>query len=181
MIYLFTILLIVILKFLINIRKFFLCKKYLQYFFDWLNEDCKVNLSEAQPIVKRLVDEAGYADIRVPHVQSMGYGKLASYEANPFNAFPSRLKSVASVIISILSSSKGVYRQRAFESFNPLFWIEFIVFLPKNIFSYIGLSNKGTTVKVSNIIWWMTCTIIIPVVLSTYNDELTRIVRNIFN
>jgi hypothetical protein len=164
-----------------NIRKYFLCKKYLNLFYDWIKEECKVNLVEKQSLVKKLVGDAGYGDMRVPHTELAGYGKIAAFEVNPIDAFPNRYEHIAHGIISSISQSKGVYKQRAIESFDPLFWLEFIIYFPKNILAYLGLSKNSMTAKLLNLIWWILGTVLTTMVLNAYSPELSNIIRKIFN
>lgn len=171
---------IVLVKFILNIRKFFLCKRYLNQFEDWLNNECNISLVEKQPIIKKLVEDAGYGKGLVHHTATLGHGYIAPYKVNPMDAFPNRYQHIAMGIFSNISSAIGVYKQRAFESFSPIFWIEFLIYLPKNILNYLGI-ERLPVIKVFNLLWWILGTIMIPILLSTYETQLTGYVKEMVN
>ena len=60
---------------------------------------------------------------------------------------------------TILTRAKGYYKVEALKSFNPLFWIEFIVFLPRELFKYFGfdINSKSISIisKIIQIVYWL--------------------------
>ncbi|MED3550151.1 hypothetical protein [Cytobacillus praedii] len=178
MVFILAFIIVIILKFILNIRKYFQCEKYISLFEDWIVKECKINLVEKRSIVKKLVSDAGYGNSRVPYVKEMGYGQLARLEVNPIDSFPNR--EMARGILNNLSASKGLYKQRALEAFNPIFWIEFVIFLPKSIFSYLGVESTGFIVKISNLIWWLLGTVLTTMILNAFSPELSEFIRSIF-
>lgn len=67
-------------------------------------------------------------------------------------------------------------------SINPLYWIDLILFLPKTLLSYLGISSKTSGYKICNVlltfIWW-----VFGVFLVYYKPQLQQflieLVRNI--
>ncbi len=61
--------------------------------------------------------------------------------------------------IEIIKRAKGFYKIQALKCFNPLFWIEFIVFLPKELFGYFGVDEEAKVssilIRIFQIIYWM--------------------------
>lgn len=61
--------------------------------------------------------------------------------------------------------AEGVYRQRMFDSLNPVYWIELIIYAPKKLLTYLGFDETKILFKTCNIlltfIWWSIMSIII--------------------
>ena len=51
-------------------------------------------------------------------------------------------------------SSFGIYANRILECFNPFYWCETILYLPKNIVKYLGFPNNTLFVKTMQLLWW---------------------------
>jgi hypothetical protein len=180
MIYIIAILIFLVLKFVLNYRKHLLCKKYLKHYIQWLSDKCEINLLEKQAEVKKLVEDAGYGRGKVAHTELVGYGQIANYIVNPMDAFPSKYEHIAHAVIANLTASVGVYKKRAFDAFNLFYWIDLIVFLPRNIARYLGAKNDGIIIKISNLLWWIFDSVIVTIILSSYSSELSKITRNLF-
>lgn len=61
--------------------------------------------------------------------------------------------------------AEGVYRQRIFDSFSPVYWIELIIYAPKKLLTYLGFDETKILFKACNIlltfIWWSVVSIIV--------------------
>jgi hypothetical protein len=66
--------------------------------------------------------------------------------------------SVPHTIRTFFSSSIGVFKARVKKSFNPLYWIDCLLFLPQNVMAYLGypLEEKKINLiaRVLNIVYW---------------------------
>lgn len=53
----------------------------------------------------------------------------------------------------------GVYASRMKETFNPLYWIDLILFAPRYLVRYIGFDTEKAAAKICNVlltfIWWV--------------------------
>lgn len=58
-------------------------------------------------------------------------------------------------IIGCTVKSIQEYLHRAFQAFNPLYWIEIIIFLPKHIISYFGGQANSIFCKIIMLIYWL--------------------------
>ena len=52
----------------------------------------------------------------------------------------------------MFAESKGAYKAKLLETFNPLYWIELIIWLPKQLTLFLGLNNELKAVKTINIL-----------------------------
>ena len=60
-----------------------------------------------------------------------------------------------------LSAAKGIFKSRIFEAFSPLYWINCILFLPRNILTYLGLDADGIMSKILQLLYWITTPLIV--------------------
>lgn len=148
-------------KLIVNITSYFKMKYFFKCYQSWLfvNRDSKL-LSYKSSVIK-LFERAGIKDCYLPYVRNMGYGQLASYSASVMQAFPSPFEDFASVTYSLFQDAIGIYRSRIFETFSPIYWINLIIFLPKNLFNYLGVKSESIIIKILQCIWWF----ITPVLL----------------
>ena len=55
------------------------------------------------------------------------------------------------IMLNSFQVAKGYYKARFLESFNPIYWINIIIFLPQKILKYIGM-NENTSFRIANVI-----------------------------
>lgn len=149
---------IILYKALSNCLKMCQTKYYKKDFLNYLTDN-KNNIEQHKLQTIKLLKGAGVSDTYIPVTQLTGYGQAATIQASVFTNFPSNMQFVAVTANSMFDNAIGVYRSRIFESFNPIYWIELVIFLPKNILSYIGLDSEKTAFKLCNVIltciWWV--------------------------
>jgi len=159
-------------------------KYYFNQYIKWINEEEDViNLHEAQPIVKKLVEQAGEGGISVPVVQPMGYGQLAQFQSSVLNAFPQRRQDFFDATHPAMQKAIGVYKYRAKNSWNPFYWIELLIFLPRNIVEFVGGINKKNSpwMRVGLVIWWIFEVVIVASLISSFSPEIRLFIKKIFN
>ncbi|UVI32064.1 hypothetical protein [Paenibacillus spongiae] len=178
----FIFVIVVISRLILNLFRLNKTKMYLREYMNWLNSgEARIDLMEHQHMVTTLVNKAGKGDIRVPVSQAMGYGQIANFKADPFAAFPNRLESVAHITIQTLKSCIGIYRFRCFESFNPIYWLGLIVFLPRSILLYLGVESKSIVTKVFNLLWWAGTTITSGVLIKENSKAINSYILTFIN
>lgn len=106
----------------------------------------------------QLFKNAGIKEEFIPISQPTGYGRVANVNASLYINFPSNIQVFAAPTLCLFDNAIGIYRSRVLESFSPLYWVDALLFLPKNILLYIGLDTEKVTFKLCNVIlssiWW---------------------------
>lgn len=153
------------------------CEKHIKRFTSWLlDKEFNEDITADRPIVKRLVKNAGCYDVSIPVTRPMGLGQIINANINPIEQYPNRMSDIVSAILNQLESSKGVYKQRMAFSINPILWIEFIIYLPSNVIKYLGFKNE-TVGKFFNVLWWVCGTVVLPILINIYSEEITHFFR----
>lgn len=141
-------------KFISNIIYYFKILHFRQLYYDYLNRKSN-NISIYKRTIINLFKKAGIKDAFIPMAQPMGYGQIANFKSSIFTNFPNLLQPHVSGTLSMFDEAIGIYKSRIFEAFSPLYWIDCIIFLPRNIFQYIGFDSEKMFIKIFQIIWWI--------------------------
>lgn len=144
-------------KLISNIINFFKALSYKDEYIRFL-ENKRNHISRYKQQTIKLFKKAGITDISTPITEWTGYGHYATIEASVFTNFPSNKNIIVYPALDMFENAIGIYRSRIIESFNPIYWIETILFLPQNSLIYIGLDSDKSSYKLLNVlitsIWW---------------------------
>ena len=139
--------LIIIIHFLFHISKFLYLKKvllkqdiFIKGKFEGANEREKKTsqkagewIQEHQIEIKRVTLKTGIQDQRMSYMEPLGLGYAQSQSITSLDNLLMLNPEVMGSAKEIIKRAKGFYKIQALKSFNPLFWIEFFVFLPKEL------------------------------------------------
>ena len=146
-------LVILALRFLINLSKYLQCKRYFEDYKRYIEGGGWKIVEHSLQIVK-LFEDAGVEDATVTHVEEIGYGNLQSSRPSVFRNISIKRQDIASHVVTMFHQAIGVYRSRMIETINPLFWIETIIFLPRQFMKYLGVSSESLATKILQAIYW---------------------------
>ena len=150
--------LVVLAKFIINLSRYLACNRYHKIYDAYLKKpDWKIE--EIQPQIAKLFKEAGIEDSNVPYVEPVGYNQIIRTTVSALENISVRRQDVVQNITAMFHRTKGIYRSRMLDAINPLYWLMFIIFLPKNILQYVGASPESAIVKIAQIVYWLFATI----------------------
>lgn len=107
------------------------------------------------PTIVDLFRKAGIKEAAVNHQEFLGYGNFANVRVSTFNNITSGRADIVSHILAHFHQAIGVYRKRALDSLNPIFWIEFIFRLPEHLLSFMGVLPEKMVVKVFQLAYWL--------------------------
>lgn len=164
-------------KLMTNILNYFKSKKFNRGYILWLATDGNKNFGTYKREIITLFKKANIEDATLPHVQPMGYGKIATHTISVLHNFPTRHTNQASITLCMFEEAIGTFRTRIKECFNPLYWIEQAIFMPKNLLIYMNLDIEKSAFKIVNVllsgIWW-----IILSYFSLYNNQIKDFIIN---
>lgn len=165
-------------KLLSNFVRLKQLQRYEKEFIDFLS-DKSYRIDEHKLQTIDLFKKAGVKDSQTPISQPVGYGQVANFNASVFQNFPMAQKVIAGPALEMFKNAIGIYKTRMFEAINPLYWIDLIIFLPKNLLAYIGLDSEATAFKLWNVfltfIWWAICTVV-----TLFQPEIKDFITKVF-
>lgn len=165
-------------KFLSNYIYYKKCVRFDKLYTEWLSKKDASFLQHKNEIIS-LFKRAGIQDYFVSVVQPITLGTVQTNTVSVFDNFPSFYKNIAAVSLRMFDEAIGVYKMRMKETVNPLYWIEFIIFLPKHILQYIGFDMNTAAQRACNVlltfIWW-----ILNIGFISFREQLFVIISNFF-
>lgn len=87
--------------------------------------------------------------------QPVGLGRAVQYNASVKEQFPSRIHDFALQTNKMFYEAEGVFLARAKEAFNPLYWIDFVIFLPKHFMAYLGADTEKLLTKILQAVYFL--------------------------
>lgn len=152
------------------IRLNYYSKQYLLYLADPARE-----FEENAVAVAKLFRASGLTDRMIHFVQPMGYGQLLQGQAYLFSNMENRREDVVDNMRTCFSSARGSFKNRIIENFSPIFWINCILFLPRTVLSYLGVSGESLLTKLFQVIYW-----IVTPVLVLLRDNIYQYILSLF-
>lgn len=167
---------ILVYKFLSNLYYYHACKKLQLIYVDWINgEDNNCLYTKAK--VLKLFKRAHIKDAIFCQTEHVGYGQIVSYNIQAMSNYPLHNEDHMNYTLRAYDEAIGYFRDEMFNTFNPIYWIDTIIFLPKNILEYIGADTEKVSSKILNVIltaiWW-----IITVLGVIYHDKIISAIQD---
>ncbi|KAA3659973.1 MAG: hypothetical protein DWQ10_07675 [Calditrichaeota bacterium] len=173
LLYIFVI--IILLKLLFNISKYIQCKRYLKKYLDWL-ENQTWRMTEYKSRVIKLLKDAEVKDSYVGFAEPLGLGQIQTGSLSVMSNFPNAREDIVSLMLTMFHQAIGVYRSRIKDSFNPLYWIEFVLTLPKQVFGYLGIPAESLITKIVQLLYWIIAAVT-SILFALYKPEIGKLVR----
>lgn len=145
---------VLLFKFISNLVEYLRCKRYLDKYYDYISGKSTWEFEELVLQIVELFKNAGVQDSRFPLVQPAGYGQVFTGEVSVLSNITHTRMEIVAPVMQMFHRSIGVYRSRMLETFNPLYWVKVVVYLPKQVVGYLGASPDSTLVKVIQVVYW---------------------------
>lgn len=185
---LYWLLIIPIYKFLASLYKFYYLKRcrktYEEYVKSYCPEDERKSVTKEQVKLHEkllaellshknkiivLLKEAGVQDFRFTRMEPVGggYGKRVEYSIHMNMEQIKELyvpgqetgADIPNEMIKALTQAIGIYKIKMYESFNPIYWGDIIIYLPSKILSYLKGEQITHSMKnlslLLNVIYWV--------------------------
>jgi len=165
-------------RFILNLSKYLRTKKYHDAYISWLSIERESKIVAARAQVVALLKDASVKDSYVGTVQPAGYGYMATANASVMDNFPNAREDFAALTNAMFLQALGTYRSRMLQTFNPLFWIEFLIHLPRYALRYLGVSPDAVVIKLAQIVWWIVCAVF-GFLYAIYRPDLEAAIKGI--
>jgi hypothetical protein len=122
--------------------------------------------------------DAGVEDTGITAKEHVGYGTIKVQTVSSFLNITNVSPEVIDANMQNFYSVIGYYKLKIIETFNPVYWAELLIFLPKHILNYFGLKSFSTIKNVFQIAYWIIiiisfCTKIID------NEHINKIIKSL--
>lgn len=155
MFYLLLFLLIVAYKLISNLyflrKTIFYAEKYHLYITTNSND---LYINNNKKFIKELFSKAGQENESFHQMVPMGFGKGYTATYTLFDNMDLKNEYIINRLNLIFPETETIFNNRILESFNPIYWIELLIYLPRNIFSYIGFDPKSVYIRILQVFYW---------------------------
>lgn len=165
-----------LIKILINLSRYIQCRLYLTSYLHYIKKP-SWGFVEQTPQIIRLFINAGIEDAIVSSVEWIGFGYFQTSKPSVFNNISVTRNDIVNLALKMFHRSIGIYKSRLIETINPIYWIELIIFLPKKISNYLGVSPESIVIKIAQLLYWIIATII-GILLEVYKIDIQKIIQN---
>ncbi len=141
-------------RFITNLSKYFRIKRLYLKYLDYLHTESFEFIQNKQEI-KQLFKDAGLNDSSVIHQEFLGFGNITNMRVSVFDNLTNRREDIVGLVQISFNEAIGVFRKRYKDTYNPSFWIDYIVKLPQYIFDFFGVLPEKIVVKIFLIIYWI--------------------------
>ncbi|SHM26931.1 hypothetical protein SAMN05444266_107207 [Chitinophaga jiangningensis] len=163
---------LMLLRFLLNIYNLRQTSSLLKKYNHYLAKNTW-EFNQEVPAIIDLFKKAGIKDSGVTHQEFLGFGNFANYRVSTFDNITNTRSDIVAHTIGHFNQAIGVFRKRATDSLNPLYWIDFILCLPQHLLSFLGVLPESVVVKIILVIYW-----IIAMVLGLEKLDVINIVKS---
>lgn len=152
------------------VRTNYYSKKYEMYI-----RDAKNGFAKYTPMTVRLFKTADIQECTFAVVEPVGYGQIRSATVKHFINLANRREDVVSATLQCFDQAKAIFKSRLIETFSPLYWIRAALFLPKQLFTYFGVSADSVFLKVIQLIYWVATPLLIA-----FRDSIYQYIIRLF-
>jgi hypothetical protein len=117
-------------------------------------------INNNRKIIGEILSKAGLENESFHQAVPIGYGKAYTGTFKLFDNISLKNEYTINRFKLLFPEAEAIFKKRICESFNPIYWIEFIIYLPKNIFSYIGLERESIYIKITQVFYWISSAIV---------------------
>ncbi|TRZ77356.1 hypothetical protein D4R87_02865 [bacterium] len=153
----YIVLVIILTKVIYNIRNLFWIKRYLSKYESYLSNNKEWYIQENRQNIVKLFEKANLKDAHISSIEPAGYGLVRTGQYSLFNNPTLLREETVKLVYRYFKESQEVFKNRVMESFSIFYWIELLVYLPKEILKYFGLNVDSLIIKFFQIIWWFVC------------------------
>ena len=161
-------------RFLININHYLYLKKAIHKHDQFIaGEICGENeikkkrigqkagnwIQENQLEIKKRTLNTGIQDQYQSYMEPLGLGSVQRQSMSALDNLLFLNTEILQSARQILKTAKGHYKVQAFLSFSPLFWVELMIFLPRELLKMVGfeIKSKGSQniTNVIQLLYWI--------------------------
>lgn len=120
-----------------------------------------------------LFEKAETKDRLIPIAQDIGLGYVNSGVGSTFKNFPTRNSNFTLATFELFEITIGTFKQNIKNTFNPIYWIDFIIFFPKILMKYFGVVPEVLATKIVQVFYWF-----FLIALGIFRNKIEVIITN---
>lgn len=106
--------------------------------------------------MKNLLMESAVSKAQVTRVEPIGYGLIKTSHTDVVDNFMMKDQEIVTTFLQLSHEALGYFRWKRNETVNPIFWIDFVVRLPKYLIEYFNPdASSGPFYKLLQLGYWI--------------------------
>lgn len=150
--------------------------KYYKFLYDDFIENNSDDIFQHRNHVVELFKKANIPNLSYPITQYTGCNMVSNGHTSIFTTFPTKDVRFLQPTEIAFKDAIGIFRGRIFECFNPVYWIECILFLPKNVLKYLNVSVESILIKLCQLLYWL-----IGLIVTLFSTEISNFIKSFFS
>lgn len=130
-------------------------KKVLDRYENYLENQNDWYISDNRQMIVDMLKKAGIINAQFPYVEYVGFQQVCNSTLSLFNNIATLREDIVRVVHRDLREAKTVFRSRLLATFNPVFYLEIVIYLPKLILEYLGVKKESVVIKLVQTLWWL--------------------------
>lgn len=159
-------------RLLINVYYFYrvvnLFKMYENFY---KNNDSEVTLYKSE--IRDLFKKANIEDGRILYTRPLGFNQIATGDASIIENMFVQRDDIVQSMLHYFNDAISTFRLRIIQNFNPIFWLECIIFLPKKLVEYLGITSSTLFINFFQLVYWT-----FSVIYSLYKNEINKFIQD---
>lgn len=137
------------------------------------NTQLRTTTIEYKTEIIEIFKRSGITHPSIQRTEPAGYGYISKKDVDVWDNMFVNDQEVIQVIYSSFIDARGVFKLRLRQTFNPLYWVELLIFLPGKMFNYLGFDANSLVSKILNASYWL-----LMGFYSVYNDQINEIIQS---
>lgn len=130
-------------------------KKYKLLYLNYINVNRDFDFLQHKPQILSLFHEAKLNDFTFTHLEEIAFGKYLQHDLSGFDNISNTRSDIVSAIRCKFEEAIGIFRFNFHQSYNPIFWIEFVLKFPEKLFSYVEINLPNSVMKTIQLLFWI--------------------------
>ena len=166
----------VIYKFASNLYFLLRTKFFYKEFKSLLDDKTKrsIPITEYMHEVKYLFTKAKIKNRSLSFMREMGFGYAKEAELKMFDNIFTIDYEITPLVNQSFNEAIGVFKYRMRQSINPIYWVEFAIFLPKHVLEFFDIDSSKQLSNLIQFIYW-----VLSIFVFIYSDEVREILRKV--
>lgn len=130
-------------------------QKFKILYYEYIGGKLEYEFVQNKPQIISLFKEAGIKNFSVNHIEQISYNSGLRYSLDGFDNMNSNRSDIVPIIKGKFEETIGVFKFNMTQSFNPLYWMEFVIRFPTKLLDYLNLSPPKSFVSLLQLIFWV--------------------------
>ncbi len=130
--------------------------KYNKIYSDWTKgNESELFIGKHIYAIRKIFKDAGVKNFILSRMKTDALGYVTPYNLEGFSNIHLNDRELINKILFKFEETRGNYTCKMKQSFSPIYWLEFTLKLPEQIFSYLNFNIADSVMKIIQLFYWI--------------------------